>query len=114
MKLQGGTVRWYRKGVSRRYRKGVSRWYSGPIFRKFFSEKGCLDGTTRFSKKIFLRVYGFLFVNLGLNFLLIFGGIFILCNNYLVYFELGGISSFSFNSHFNYGGTSPVVISSFT
>ena len=33
---------------------------------------------------------------------------------YLVSFEDGGIFPFSFNSHFNYGRTSTVVISSFT
>ena len=31
----------------------------------FFSEKSCLDGTTRFSKKF--STYGFLFINLGFN-----------------------------------------------
>ena len=55
----GGTVRWYRKGPSRWYRNGLSRWYSRPIFSNFFSEKGCIDGTTRFSKNFFMYIWVF-------------------------------------------------------
>ena len=102
-------------------------------FQQFFYERGCLDSTKRFSKK-FLRVYGFLFINLGLNFfviwvvynipyiicscatIILFTNIttLILSTVITVYFEHGGISRFSFNSHFNYGRTSPVCISFYT